>query len=241
MLPSVQKTLDLAVRQLIAGLGTNLYSCCVYGSSVRGNAVEGKSDINLLVVLNDSNTEAHAAVGRALDGMNVIEPFVLAKRGFERSVRAFSPKFASIQRNYRVLHGADPLASIRIDPAMERFLCKQAVRNLRLRLVYAFIKRSYNKSYDRFVASNVTPLFIHASEILRLNGTQIPTAFETRIPILKRFFQIEDSVLEDLLELKRSPVRFNEKETVVWHSRIFPLVDSMLIWIETHWNTAPPS
>lgn len=185
MIPSVQKSLDVAVRQLISELGTNLYSCCVYGSTVRGNAIEGRSDINLLIVLNTSDAAAHTAVSRALEGMNVIEPFVLAKRGFERSVRSFSPKFASIQRNYRVLHGTDPLASIRIDPALERFLCEQAVRNLRLRLVYAFIQRNSNKSYDRFLINNVTQLFVHASEILRLDGTDIPTAFEARIPLLK--------------------------------------------------------
>src|SRR6185369_6724655 len=103
MTPKPQATLDQAVGALRSELGENLFSCCVYGSAVRGNAIEGVSDLNLLIVLNQSNTGAHQAVARAIGGLPQVDPFVLAKRGFERSVRAFAPKFASIRRNYRVL------------------------------------------------------------------------------------------------------------------------------------------
>src|SRR5688572_15108843 len=105
MIPKLQVTLDQAIRALRSELGENLFSCCVYGSAVRGNTIEGVSDVNLLIVLNRSSAGAHQAVARAIGGMAQIDPFVLAKRGFERSIRAFAPKFASIRRNYRVLQG----------------------------------------------------------------------------------------------------------------------------------------
>jgi hypothetical protein len=139
---NLQATLDQAVNALRTELGDNLYySCCVYGSAVRGNSIEGVSDINLLVILNQSTAAAHEAVARAIGGQRQIDPFVLARRGFERSVRAFATKFASIKRNYRVRFGADPLVDLNVDAELEKFLCEQAVRNLRLRLAYAFITR----------------------------------------------------------------------------------------------------
>src|ERR1022692_4512097 len=51
---NLQATLDQAVNALRTELGKNLYSCCVYGSAVRGNSIEGVSDINLLIILNQS-------------------------------------------------------------------------------------------------------------------------------------------------------------------------------------------
>lgn len=235
MNPKLEATLHRAVESLKSELGDNLYSCCLYGSAVRGNAIDGVSDINLLIVLNESTTAAHQAVARAIGDHSVIDPFVLAKRGFERSVRAFAPKFASIRRNHRVLHGADPLAEIKIDSAMERFLCEQAVRNLRLRLVYSFITRKQHKGYDRFIVRHVTALFVQFSEVLRLGGTTIPADFESRIPIFEREFNVDGQVLRDLLALKRKPRRLSDSEVVGWHDRLFPVVDAVLRAIETRW------
>ena len=237
--PKLRATLDQTVSALRSELGENLYSCCVYGSAVRGNAIEGVSDLNLLIVLNQSNTTAHQAVARGIGGQPLIDPFVLAKRGFERSVRAFAPKFSSIRRNYRVLHGADPLVAMSVDAALEKFLCEQLVRNLRLRLVYSFVTRAQHKSYDRFVTRHITALFVQCSEVLRLSGVDVPVAFEARIPALEREFKIDGQVLRDLLALKKKSVRFTDAEAVAWHEQLFPVLDAVLVWIESHWPVQP--
>jgi len=235
----LQGTLDQAVDALRSELGDNLYSCCVYGSAVRGNAIEGVSDVNLLIILNQSTATAHLAVSRAIGGQTQIDPFVLARRGFERSVRAFATKFASIKRNYRVLHGADPLVQLDVDAELEKFLCEQAIRNLRLRLVYSFITRQQNKAYDKFLVRNITGMFVQFSEALRLNGVILPVAFESRIPILEREYKIDGQVMRDLLVLKKSPRRFSDQEAVAWHERLFPVVDAVLAWIEVNWPANP--
>ena len=227
--------MDEAVKALRAELGDNLYSCCVYGSAVRGNSVEGVSDINLLIIINESSSAAHEAIARAIGGQPLIDPFVLARRGFERSVRAFAPKFASIRRNHRVLHGADPLAEMTVDPALEKFLCEQAIRNLRLRLIYSYVTRQQHKAYDKFVIRNITGMFVQFSEALRLNDITIPASFEARIPTLEKEFKVDGQTLRDLLVLKKAPRKFSETETVNWHGRLFPVVDAVLGWIETHW------
>jgi predicted nucleotidyltransferase len=233
--PKLESTLNQAVKALESELGSNLYSCCLYGSAVRGNAIKGVSDLNLLIVLNESNSAAHQAVARALADLPLIDPFVLAKRGFDRSVRAFASKFASIRRNHRVLSGADPLAEVKLDPQLERFLCEQAVRNLRLRLVYSFVTRKQHKSYDKFVSGSVTAMFVHFSEALRLDGVAIPTDFEARIPVLEREYKIDGQLLRDLLALKHAPRRFSDAEIIQLHERLFPLVDAVLGWIEERW------
>lgn len=227
--------MDEAVKALRAELGDNLYSCCVYGSAVRGNSIEGVSDINLLIIINESSSTAHEAITRAIGGQPLIDPFVLARRGFERSVRAFAPKFASIRRNHRVLHGADPLAEMAVDPKLEKFLCEQAIRNLRLRLIYSYVTRQQHKAYDKFVIRNITGMFVQFSEALRLNDIAIPTAFDARIPILEKEFKVDAQTLRDLLALKKSPRKFSEAETTNWHARLFPVVDAVLSWVETNW------
>ena len=231
----LKETLDKAVSALRTELGDNLYSCCVYGSAVRGNAIEGVSDINLLIILNQSGSAAHEAIARAIGHEPLIDPFVLGRKGLDRSMHAFAPKFTSIKRNYRLLHGVDPLAGMQIDPNLEKFLCEQALRNLRLRLVYSFITRQQHKAYDKFVVRNITAIFARLSEVLRLHGTDLPTNFEPRVPLMETTFTVDGKVLLDLLALKKSPQRFSDADAERWHSRLFPLLDAALNWIESNW------
>lgn len=235
MTPNLESILDKAVAALKTSLGENLYSCCLYGSAVRGNFVEGISDINLLIVLKESNPAAHEAVAKAIGKATQIDPFILGRRGFERSARAFATKFASITRNYRVLHGADPLSGLKLDPPLERFLCEQALRNLRLRLIYAFVTRQRNKGYDRFLVRNVAGIFVQLCEVLRLEGIAIPLQLDARIPLLQKEFGMDGEVLRELLALKSSPRRLSEAEMVVWHERIFEQFELVLKWIENKW------
>src|SRR5438105_1739428 len=110
--PRLQATVDRAVARLKETLGANLHACVLYGSLVRGDAVDGVSDANLLVVLEASTPEAHEAIADALRGAGgPIEPMIVARQSFDRTARAFAIKFRSISRNYRVLAGADPLAT----------------------------------------------------------------------------------------------------------------------------------
>ena len=236
MNPQHEITLNRAVAALKSGLGDNLDSCCLYGSAVRGNAIDGISDLNLLIVLQESDAAAHEAVALALKDCPQIDPFILAKRGFARSARAFAPKFASIQRHHRVLHGADPLADFTLDAEMERFLCEQGLRNLRLRLVYAFVMRGRQKNYDRFVRNHTTAMFVQFSEVLRLHGVAIPVDFAERIPIFEREFKVEGGVLRELLALKREARRFSDTETGELHARLFPVMEGALRWIEANWT-----
>ena len=193
MNPKLLATLDKVLDTLQKELGGKLHSCYVYGSAVRGNLIEGVSDINLLIILNESTCEAHEAIARAIGEEPQIDPFILARHGFERSVRAFATKFASIQRNYRLLQGEDILAGLTFDTRQEQFLCEQAMRNLRLRLIYSFVTRHQHVAYDLFVVSNITGLFVQLSEALRLNGASVPTLFEARIPMMEKVFNINDS------------------------------------------------
>ena len=232
---TLPNALDQTVSALQKALGNNLHSCCLYGSTVRGDSIEGVSDINLLIVLAESTAEAHLAISRVIDENPKIDPFVLGLRGFERSVRAFAPKFLSIRRNYRVLSGADVLKDIKVDPQLERFLCEQAMRNLRLRLARAFICRHQTRAYGNFLVHIEKPLLLRLSEMLRLDGRDLPDEIPERIPIFSKEFGVDEQLFNDLMALKNNPRNLSDAEMIQWHERLFPAVDKALAWIETRW------
>jgi hypothetical protein len=230
---------ETVVAALREALGENLRSVCLYGSAVRGDTIKGVSDLNLLIVLNVSDAAAHEAIARVLGSDPCIEPFILGATGFERSVRAFAAKFASIKRWHRVLHGEDVLAGVTIPESLERFLCEQALRNLRLRTAHAFVTRSRHKHYGAFLTRNVTAMFLRFSEIVRLNGGEIPNEIPARVPVLEKELGLEAGTLRELLALKAGTQPWRETAAAEWHTKVFTALDTAVRWIENHWPQEP--
>ncbi len=230
MVPLHEQCLEALRREL----GGNLHSCYLYGSAVRGNSIEGQSDTNLLIVLHKSDAAAQDNIARALAFATKVDPFILGLPGFERSARCFGAKFSSIKRNYRLLYGEDMLAAITIDPNLEKFLCEQALRNLRLRLAFSYVTRERHKNYLRFLARSVTPLFLRLSEIIRLQGLPLPTEFSERIATFVRVLKVDAEILGNLLLLKtgEAPPRTDTQ----WHEQVFPLLDQALEYISQEWE-----
>jgi predicted nucleotidyltransferase len=232
-----QKTLDRAVSELRERLGERLESLVLYGSAVRGDAADAVPDLNLLILLRESRPEEHALIGEVIRGSRPpIEPFILGRRGFERSARCFAVKLLSIARHYRVLHGPDPLAALEIPVPLRRFLAEQSLRNLRLRLAHLFATRSdAPRAYAHWVIESTAAIFTDLCEPLRLEGTAVPDEFAERLPALETFYSASAAGLRELLALRARPRRLARGEVAELHAHIFAVLDAAVRWIEARW------
>jgi predicted nucleotidyltransferase len=204
--PNHQRELDTFQQQLTGVLGDNLFSLVLYGSAVRGRFDPRRSDLNVLIVLAHSTVDAQTVIAEAVDSANVkIEPFVITAEGMERSFRAFSVKFANIQRHYRLLAGEDPLAGLVIDKALCAFLFEQTLRNLRLRSVQAFIRwRKDPQRFGEHLQHTIAQTIIDLSEVLRLRDIELPDDFSARLPILSQDYGRDYSTLAKLPNFNES-------------------------------------
>ena len=231
-----QASIDRICSQLPAVLDQNLFACVLYGSAVRGNVVAGVSDINILVVLNESTPDAHVAIADCIDGHIRIEPFIITRKGMERSFKVFAIKFRSIKRNYKVLCGEDPIAGFSVTDDAVRFLCEQALRNLRLRCVHNYIRnRQQRQRYLNILLEMHTAVFTDVTEILRLAGEEVPREYRERIPVIKRYFHMDTAILDDLLNLKNNPATWKTIDINLLHQRIFGFLNHIVKWMEQQW------
>jgi predicted nucleotidyltransferase len=233
---ATQQALDQVVLNLKNTLKNNLDSCILYGSAVRGNHVPNISDINLLIVLNESTPEAHTAISDTLNAYPFIEPFILGKNGIERSIQSFAIKFRSISRNYRVLFGNDFLAKMTTDEILMRFLCEQSVRNLRLREVHCFVTEKNIQRYTSYLIDIIPDIFINLSETLRCKSIEVPKDYLNRIPIFEKEFGTKADILNRLLSVKSEQRILSSTEVAEFHSAIFNLLNQVISWIETQWH-----
>lgn len=229
-----------ACASLQAVLRDNLHSCVLYGSAVRGNLVPGRSDINLLIVLDRSTPQAHQAIADCLRQFGRVSPLVLSRSELPGSRRVFAVKFRSIRRHYVVLCGQDPLADFDPPPDLLRLLCEQALRNLSLRLQHAFITLGHDRTrYARRLVRSVPALFTTISEVLRCGGVEVPNDYGERPALIGRELDADASVLDDLLTLRRGRRNVSAEEALALHSRLFELLGRAINWVEQQWRQAP--
>jgi len=234
--PAWQQTLDDTVAALRGALGDNLYSVVLYGSAARGDFVAGVSDLNLLIVLNESNPRAHDALARALRGRTNVEPLAIGRPGLRRTARAFPAKFAAIRRTGRPVYGPDPLASVPHFPELERFAAEQALRNVRLRLVYNYIRRGGDvKTYARFVVDFIPALYAACNAALELEGHAIPKGRDEQARLYVSVFGVDTRVLAEVIEIKKSKQPLAPAQVSSIHERLFALVMAALDWAEKRW------
>ncbi len=215
------------VAELTRLLAGNLYSVVIYGSAVRGGFSAATSDINLLIVLEVSTPEAHEVIADAI-GMSpvLIEPFVLTRAGMERSFRAFAPKFGSVKRHYLVLAGEDPLRDYEADKELAAFLCEQAIRNLRLRAVQAYIHHRRDPvQYLSYLERSLPVVFTDLSEVLRLQDLEVPGGFAERVPVIASQYGVSEDGLAELLKVSAGSHRLSPAEIGDIHRFLYRLLD----------------
>ena len=99
-----------------AALGAG-YSALLYGSAARGDYIAGRSDINLLLVLDDPSPGRLRALAPAFATWRKATaepPLLISRAEWDRASDVFPIEITDMRAGYRVLRGADPLGAARV-------------------------------------------------------------------------------------------------------------------------------
>jgi hypothetical protein len=141
MRESVARVLDPFLAHLDTALGQG-YSAVLYGSAARGDFIPGRSNINLMLVLDQLTPAILRSLGRGFTGWRKASPetpLVLSRAEWDRASDAFPIEITDMRSAYQVLRGSDPLKDARVDAADLRKALEREFRGklLRLRQGYA--------------------------------------------------------------------------------------------------------
>jgi predicted nucleotidyltransferase len=124
----------LAEADRVLGQG---YSAVLYGSAARGDFVPGRSDINLMLVLDQLNAPVLRSLSRGFTGWRKAipePPLVLSRPEWSRANDAFPIEITDMRLSYQVLRGSDPLAGVQVDLGDLRKALEREFRGKLLRL-----------------------------------------------------------------------------------------------------------
>lgn len=132
-----RKALDALVAGLRSALADKLVGVLAHGSAVRGGWTEGRSDVDILVILRDgglATLEAIANPLRIARNSARIECMLLTEAEIPRAADAFPVFYDDVKRHRAIVHGSDPFAKLEIHDEHMRLRVEQELREVQIRL-----------------------------------------------------------------------------------------------------------
>jgi hypothetical protein len=141
MRATVSRVVDPFLVEADRALGSG-YSAVLYGSAARDDFIPGRSDINLMLVLDELNPVILRSLSRAFTGWRksmTEPPLILSRSEWSRATDAFPIEITDMRLSYQVLRGPDPVQGVQVDRTDLRKALEREFRGklLRLRQGYA--------------------------------------------------------------------------------------------------------
>lgn len=216
-LPSeARKGLEDFSQSLQEALGDNLVAVILYGSAALGDYVPGRSDLNVLIVLEDASVgelKQTAKVVREARRKRSIEPRFMSIEEMRRATDVLPMPFLDMQENYTVLHGQDVLADLVISRENLRLQCESQLRIILLRMRHRFLYSIRDRHRLRTILSESFTKLLHILKTLyRLEGETPPASKADIVASAAERYGLDRDVLTHLLELKLETKKFSQEE-----------------------------
>jgi len=185
MAGGTKPNLEQFAGRLEAALGENLVALLLFGSAARGTHVEGRSDLNVLVIVRDAGVEKlHAATPLLAEWAKVGEPapLVFAEAEWRASADVFPIEIEDMREAHRLLAGRDPFEGVATKRADLRRELEHELRGkvLRLRTEYAAAAAD-GKALGRLLVHSAGTFFVLFRATLRLLGGAPPTGHDALV------------------------------------------------------------
>ncbi len=161
----IRNPLRLLVERLQAGLGDNLKSVSVVGSSLTQDYEPKISDINTVVLLDAYDMPALNAVAVLAPSMSrhkISPPLLVTPFYIDRSRDVFGVEFLDFQLVHETILGEDPFAPLQFDKQDLRLQCERELKAMLVRLRQGYIAAGADRRLTRDIlistAKGLTPL-----------------------------------------------------------------------------------
>jgi predicted nucleotidyltransferase len=191
-----------------------LISLILYGSAASGEFIEKHSNLNILVVLKNTDLDNLKKASGIINKFKMINPLFLTKEHISSSTDIFPIEFLDMQENYLVLYGKDILKEINIDVKNLRFQCEHELKAKLINLRQAYLRINNDKTALRNLLFRSFTSILHIlRNVLRLKGKKPPYLKQDILKEAALEFQMDMNVWEKILAAKNKQIKLSNKDT----------------------------
>ncbi|MBI4863834.1 MAG: nucleotidyltransferase domain-containing protein [Candidatus Riflebacteria bacterium] len=218
--------------ELVTALGDGLEAIVLCGSAARGDYRPGRSDINLLVVLETIEVASMKKVVAAVvpSRRHTLAPIIASKASLRSSTDVFPMEYLLLKEAYQVLWGEDVLASLDVRREHLRLRCEQEIKDV-LRKLRSYYVMSAGRNLGEVMVRTVGGFL----ETLRVTISVLDGTLPSRVQVVDvaaRTFGIDGGTLRQVIMLRSMDVPPPPAEAEELYDRYMALVDRVAITID---------
>jgi len=192
----------------------DLISAILYGSAASGEFVDKHSNLNLLVILTETDLGSLKRASGVVAKFKNITPLFLTEDYIRTSTDIFPIEFLDMQENYLLFFGKDVLKEISIDKKNLRFQCEQELKAKLLNLKQLYLRFYKDKAgLQNLLFKSFTSILHVLRNVLRLEGKQPPYQKREILNAIENQFKINIAAWEKILAAKNKDTRLGLVET----------------------------
>jgi len=214
---SVRSDVEAYAGKLISALGTAVRSVAVYGSATGTDYIPGKSNVNLVVVVESATVDTLARILGVVDAgkkRRIVPPLLVTPEYLKSSVDVFPMEYLEIKDGQVVIYGDDFFSGLETSRENLRLECESQLRAAVLRTRQAYLELgSKKRGAEQVLHASVTSLVPAFRAMLRLKGGDAPPRSKTDvIRAMGEAFGIQTETFTAILRDKSGDERIDGKE-----------------------------
>jgi predicted nucleotidyltransferase len=204
------RQLQECVEELRRRYRQQLLAVFLYGSAARGDFIPGRSDLNLLIVLQSVGLDELAAAAGLFQRRSRagIAPLLLATDELRLAARVFPLEISDIKESGRLLHGTDLLHGIQVGTDDVRAQCRRELHTGLIRLRQDYLGRGDRRQdLGPIMSAGFTCLLSVFRAALRLRGAPVTTTDEAVVRSMTDLHHLDGYLFATLLADRRGSIQ----------------------------------
>ncbi|MBI3951315.1 MAG: nucleotidyltransferase domain-containing protein [Acidobacteria bacterium] len=228
----MDKKLEALVENLNKAHADNLVSVVLYGSAVTGEHKEGRSDYNVLVVLNHITPSelraAHPVAEQWQKDGNPL-PLYFTREEMLRAPDVFPIEFIDMSRAHQVWYGSDPFEGLQIPRYNLRHQLEYELRGKLIRLRHLYIPASREaKRLSALMVDSLNSFAVLIRHVLGLMGEEPPLTKREAIVRLGKRAKLEVTPLLKVLELGEQEKELTLDQATAYFTEYLAVMEAMI-------------
>jgi predicted nucleotidyltransferase len=194
-------------EKLVEALGENLGSVILFGSAAGGEYNESKSDINILIILQNVRIIDLTVImeaGRKYAKKGLAIPFIFEREHIETSLDTFPIEFSDMLKRHILVYGNDPLENAKIEKTNLRYQCEREFKSILVNLRRGFLQTGgKGENIETLLAGSLSGVLAACRALIWLMGQAPPDNVETLLKDVQDKYKVDTDAIGRVWHLKK--------------------------------------
>lgn len=229
--PTIQKTVQDLLTTLQKQLGPALQSLTLVGSAATDDFVDGKSDVNSVLVVSALDMQVLsllAGIGPSMGRKRLRAPLLMTPAYIQRSTDVFAVEWLDFQAFHQTVHGTDPFASLSFKKEHMRLQCERQFKSLLVQLHQGFVSSAQRRDVVAALLTNIAKeLLPYARAMLWLDDKDRPASCMSAFEQIQTQYSIDMEPFKTAFAFRYEKLRESPEQLRLLFGRACASIESL--------------